>query len=69
MLKRNAPTKVDSTFCVTPSCISSRVARGLVLLVASPSALVSVVSEKVVTASIDEARIVRMLSTASAPIS
>jgi hypothetical protein len=46
-----------------------RVARGVTLLVAAPYAVTMVDRENVVTASIDDAMIARILSTASAPIS
>src|SRR5690606_40747132 len=65
---RKAPRKVDSAFCAVLSSIRSWVARGVTCWAAREKAATMAVSEKVVTASIDEARMVRILSTESLPI-
>lgn len=67
-LKRKLPRKVASAFCEVVSAVSSRVARGVTLLVADASAATSVLSEKMVTDSMLAARMLSRLSTASAPI-
>lgn len=63
------PTKLDRTFCARRSSSSSGVARGVTLLVAAAKAPSMVDSEKVVTASMEEAIIVRSDSTAVTLIS
>ena len=60
--------KVDKAFWAVESSTSSCVARGVSAALAAENAETIAVSEKVVTASIDEARMPRMLSTASEPI-
>ena len=65
---RKLPRKVASAFCAVVSSMRSCTARGVMLLVAPEYACTIAVSEKVVTASIDDASRFRMLSTALAPI-
>ncbi|HRP98053.1 MAG TPA: hypothetical protein PL143_17585 [Rhodocyclaceae bacterium] len=60
--------KVASTFCVVVSSRSRRFARGVSMLAAEACAPTIVLSENVVTASMLDARMPRMRSTASAPI-
>ena len=66
MEKRKAPRNVDSASCDVESAISSCVDRG-VACDAPEYAPTIVVSENVVTASIEAARIWRMEPTASCP--
>lgn len=66
--KRNAPRNVDRAFCAVLSATSIWVARGVIVLLAPETAETIAVSEKVVTASMLDARMPRILSTASAPI-
>lgn len=67
-LKMNAPMKVASAFCDVGSSIRIFDARGVAFPAAAEKAATMVPSEKVATASMLEARILRMPSTASAPI-
>ena len=59
---------VARTFCVVPSCCKRRVARGVAFRAALAKAMTAIDNEKVTTANIDEARMPRIWSAASAPI-
>ena len=56
MLKRNAPMKIDSTVCETESARSNCVVRGVAVEAAEAKAETMMPSEKVVTASMELAR-------------
>lgn len=60
--------KVASALCVVVSSITSVVARGVTPVLAAPYAATMVLKENVVTASMLDAMMPRILSTASAPI-
>ena len=60
--------KVARTRCVVVSPFRSAVARGVAPVVAAPKAVTMIDKEKVVTVSIEVAMIVRIASTALAPI-
>ncbi len=65
---RKPPRNVDKAFWAALSSISNCVARGVTCCAEPLNAATIAVIEKVVTASIEEARMVRILSTASDPI-
>ena len=67
-LKMKEPMNVDRAFWAVESCISNVVDLGVTFEVAAAYAETTVVNEKVVTASMLEARIFKIVSTVSAPI-
>ena len=67
-LKIKDPMNVERAFWAVESAINSFVALGVTLDVAAAYAETTVVREKVVTASMLEARMFKIVSTVSAPI-